>query len=262
MTAIPLPFDMSSVLAALLLSVRLGIVLFMTPLLGGTGVPAHIRVRALLTLCLCLALGWQGGLPLAAGVRLETLPGLVQALLCEALWGALLGFGLSTAFATFLQGGRLLELQMGIGMSTLFDPATRSHAPMLGLLLQMTGIAAFLGMDGHHLVLRALAASLRAAPLAASPLGVPPFAVVAQFGLMFSLGLLLVGAAVVCVVLVDVGMSVVARVLPQANVFLLSIPVKLFAGLVLLALTAPALGPVLARIYGSVFSYWDQLLAR
>ena len=173
-----------------------------------------------------------------------------------------MGFGLNAAFASFMVGGRLLDLQMGFGVATLFDPGTRSQVPLLGLLLQMTGIAAFLAVDGHHMLLRALALSLRTAPLGASPLGLAPAVLLHQFGLMFSLGMTLVSAAVFCVFLTDVGMSVVARVLPQANVFLLSIPVKIFAGLAVLALSAPFMGPVLLRIFQSVFRYWDALAGR
>ena len=72
----------------------------------------------------------------------------------------------------------------------------------------------------------------------------------------------LVTAAVFCVFLADVGMSVVARVLPQGNVFLLSIPVKIVAGLSVLALSMPLMGPVLSRIFESVFRYWGALPGR
>jgi flagellar biosynthetic protein FliR len=247
-----------TLLAGLLLSVRLGMVMFMTPVLGAAGIPARIRVLALLVLTLCLTLALPP--PLAGDVGAT--PALLMALVHELIWGGLMGFGLNTAFAAFLVGGRLLDLQMGFGAATLFDPGTRSQTPLLGLLLQMTGIAAFLAIDGHHMLLRGLALSLRAAPLGASPLGVPPAAVLQQFGLMFSLGMVLVSAAVFCVFLADVGMSVVGRVLPQANVFLLAIPVKIFAGLSVLALSAPFMGPVLSRIFESVFRYWDALLGR
>ena len=251
----PLHIDTQSLLAGLLLSIRLGMVMFMTPVMGAAGIPVRIRVLALLVLTLCMTLG----LSPAQASDVGTMPALSLATLSEVLWGALMGFGLNTAFAAFLVGGRLLDLQMGFGVATLFDPGTRSQMPLLGLLLQVTGIAAFLAVDGHHMVLRGLALSLRAAPLGASPLGVSPAVVLHQFGVMFSLGMVLVGAAVFCVFLVDVGMSVVARVLPQANVFLLSMPVKIVAGLSVLALSAPLMGPVMLRIFESVFRYWDAL---
>ena len=250
--------DIAPLLAGLLLSVRIGMVLFMTPLIGAAAIPARIRVLALVGLSACLVLGIRP--PLHAA--LLTVPGLLAALLNEAIWGAMLAFGVSTAFATFLLGGRVLELQMGFGVATLLDPSTRMQTPLVGLLLEMTGIAAFLSIDGHHMVLRALARSVSVAPPGSSPLDVPAAAIVTQFGTMFSMGITLVGAAATAVFLVDIGMSVVARLLPQANVFFLSIPVKVLAGLCVLALSAPITGPVLSRIFESMFIYWEALPRR
>ena len=250
--------DIEPLLAGLLLSIRIGMVLFMTPLIGATGIPVRIRVLALFALSACLVLGLH--LPLDRA--LLTVPGLLMGMVNEVVWGGMLGFGVSTAFSAFLIGGRVLDLQMGFGVATLFDPGTRMQTPLLGLLLELTGIAAFLSNDGHHMVLRALAASLLAAPPGTSLSGVPAAVIVAQFGMMFSLGIVLVGAAVAAVFLVDIGMSVVARLLPQANVFLLSIPVKVFTGLSVLAMSAPFTGPALSRIFESMFIYWEALPRR
>lgn len=258
---ISLRVDMASVMAGVLLSLRLGMVLFLTPILGGSGVPARIKVITILALSLWLVLAWQPQMDFAR-LALQSLPAFVLSLLAEAVWGLLLSFGLIAAFAAFLMGGRLLELQMGLGMATLFDPATRSQMPLLGVLLQMMGVLGFLGMEGHHMVLRALAASLETIPLGSLPLQVPLPAVLAQFGLCFSLGLLLVGAALACCFLLDVGMSVAARLLPQANVLFISVPVKVLVGLATLALSAPLLQPLLSRLYLSTFQYWDSLLQR
>lgn len=250
--------DITPLITGLLMSVRIGIVLFMTPLIGASGIPARIRVLALFALSSCLVLGMHP--PLDA--TLLTTHGILLGLVNEVVWGGLLAFGISTAFGTFLLGGRVLDLQMGFGVATLLDPGTRMQTPLLGLLLELTGIAAFLSINGHHLVLRALAASISFAPLGTSPANIPVAVIVAQFGMMFSLGMTMVGAAVVAVFLVDIGMSVVARLLPQANVFLLSIPVKIFAGLSVLALSAPFTGPVLSRIFESMFMYWEALPRR
>jgi flagellar biosynthetic protein FliR len=253
---ISLRIDIAPLIATLLLSMRIGIALFMTPVLGGSGVPAMVRVLAMLGIAFCIHIGLHPPLPPFAADPL----GLAAAMCIEALWGALLGFGIATAFAAFLVGGRLLDLQMGFGVATLFDPASRAQTPLLGLLLQMCAIAAFLAADGHHLLLRALAASLRSVPLGAMPLRLQPEIVVAQFGIMFSLGIVVVGPAVFCVFLADMGMSVLSRVLPQANIFLLSIPVKVLAGLAMLAISLPFLAPAMNRVFASMLRYWNALM--
>jgi flagellar biosynthetic protein FliR len=156
----PVSIDTQTLLAGLLLSVRLGMVMFMTPVLGAAGIPGRIRVMALLALTFCLTLALPP--PLAGDVGAT--PALLMALVHELIWGGLMGFGLNTAFAAFLVGGRLLDLQMGFGAATLFDPGTRSQTPLLGLLLQMTGIAAFFGhRRPSHAVARPCAVAARRA---------------------------------------------------------------------------------------------------
>jgi flagellar biosynthetic protein FliR len=250
--------SLAPVAATLLVAVRLGVVLFMTPLLGSLGVPARIRWFMTLSLAVMLTLS----LGLEPAVDISNAAGLALAFAHELLWGALLGFGLLCAFAAFLFGGRLLDLQIGLGVASLLDPLTRGQTPLLGLLLQLAGASYFLAVDGHHAVLRVLALSLRSAPPGVSPAHLPLDAILVQFGLMFSLGVVLVSAAMICVFLVDIGMSIAARLLPQANIFILSMTVKVFAGIGVLALSIPAMQPVMSRIFATVFAYWESVLVR
>jgi flagellar biosynthetic protein FliR len=83
-----------------------------------------------------------------------------------------------------------------------------------------------------------------------------------HFALMFSLGVVLVSAAIVCLFLIDIGMGVASRVLPQANVFILSITVKIFAGLTVLALAILYMQPVMKKIFTQVFNYWEFVLVK
>ena len=48
--------------------------------------------------------------------------------------------------------------------------------------------------------------------------------------------------------------------MPQVNVFILSLPLKILLGLSIIALALPTVGPLLERIYGSIFRYWEMVL--
>jgi flagellar biosynthesis protein FliR len=85
--------------------------------------------------------------------------------------------------------------------------------------------------------------------------------IVAQFGLMFSLGTVLVAPVVAVLLLLDAGLAMAAKTMPQMNVFMISIPVKIVVGLLMLAALAPFLSGILRRIFESIFTYW-QALAR
>jgi flagellar biosynthetic protein FliR len=115
-------------------------------------------------------------------------------------------------------------------------------------------------MDGHHAFLRGIAFSVQQLPLGAGISVVAAEAMIRQFGLMFSLGAALIAPVMFCLFLVESGLAVLSRVLPQMNVFIVTMPVKIFAGVTVFALTIGALAPAMGRVYAAIFNYWDQVL--
>ena len=77
---------------------------------------------------------------------------------------------------------------------------------------------------------------------------------------MFLFGITLVAPVVFALLLVDVGLGIISRTMPQLNIFTIGIPIKIVVGLLVLATTLTALAPVMARVFQSAFSYWQQLL--
>jgi flagellar biosynthetic protein FliR len=64
-----------------------------------------------------------------------------------------------------------------------------------------------------------------------------------------------------CLLLVEVGLAMISRVLPQMNVFFVMVPVKIFAALAILALTVGTLGPAMSSVYASIFLFWEGVLS-
>ncbi len=131
---------------------------------------------------------------------------------------------------------------------------------MLGTALNLAGLAVFLAADGHHLLLRGLALSFERVPPGGGLPGFDLGAIAAQFGVAFSLGLAIAAPVLALLLMIDLGLSVMSRTMPQWNVFFVSMPAKIFAGLAVLALSIPHLGPVMNRLFASVFRFWDQVL--
>jgi flagellar biosynthetic protein FliR len=77
---------------------------------------------------------------------------------------------------------------------------------------------------------------------------------------MFVLGLTLAAPVVFALLLVDVGVGIVSRSIPQLNVFTLGIPAKIIVGLLVLAASLAAMAPVMARVFETVFAFWQRLL--
>src|SRR5688572_13299735 len=131
-----LKFDEAWMLATVLLWVRLGAVFFMSPFVSAAKVPATVVV--LLTFVLA------GLFTSVFQVRAAQAPGnvvqLSLAMAAEVLTGALMGFALQCAFAAFAMAGQVLDVQMGFGMGSIFDPVTRSNTPVLGTVMALFAV--------------------------------------------------------------------------------------------------------------------------
>ena len=248
-------------LAVFLLSLRLGAVLLMTPVLRAANMPPTVRVLLVLGLAAALALG----LPASSAVP-ETLardPGaLFAACVAEVALGATLALGILVAFAAISFAGGLLDVQVGFGMAQVVDPVTQRQIPILTSAFNQVGVLVFFLVNGHHALLRGLAYSLERFPLgsgwsvqAASPI------VLTQVAGLFALGFALAAPVVVCMLLVDLGLGVVARNLPQMNLFVVGLPVKIIVGLAALSLWFGGVGEAMNRVYASIYNTWDAMLA-
>jgi len=239
-----------------LLSVRLGVFLAMTPILSGTSVPAPVRVLLVLALTIFTVSALN-----VAPIAVPT--GFGQVLLAtasEAAVGAVLAFGIFAAFAAFSVAGTLLDIQIGFGIGAVFDPVTRRQTPVIATAFDLLAITAFFAMDGHHALMRGIAYSLQQLPPGAFVASLSVTPVAKQFGVMFLLGIALVAPAVFCVFLAEIGLAMLSRVMPQLNIFVLGIPVKIFVGLSVLVLSMAYVAPVMGKIFLSIFTYWEEVL--
>jgi flagellar biosynthetic protein FliR len=243
--------------AVFLAAVRLGPLFVLAPVFGAVNIP--VRVRIFLSLALAATLATQ--VDLQAAAMPTTAGSLIAAAMVELVIGAAFAFGLFAAFGAFLFGGRILDIQIGFGVATLIDPATRSQAPLLGTALNLLAVVVFFAVDGHHMIIRALAWSLERLPPGRSLGELEATAVGAQFGVMFAYGLLIVAPAVFSLLLLDVALAVMARTMPQMNVFIVAMPLKVVVGLLVLALSMRHMQPAMNRIFESVPLYWQRLLA-
>ncbi|TQV73398.1 flagellar biosynthetic protein FliR [Exilibacterium tricleocarpae] len=248
--------DMLVISAVLLMFIRLSALFLLTPLFVAAPMPVTVRTLFFLALAFMLI----AGLSATPATLPQTLSEWFIAAAQELLIGAVMAFGLFAAFAVFLFGGRILDFQMGFGVANLIDPATQTQGPLLGTILNLMAVMTFFLLDGHHLLIRGIAFSLQQVPIGQSPGALRIDEVVMQFGIMFTFGLMLVAPAVFSLLLLDVGLAVSARTMPQVNIFIVGLPLKIFVGLVVLALSLNYMSPLLKRVFASIFRYWERVL--
>ena len=243
-------------LAVFFASIRLGVVFLASPWFGGFQVPRSFRV--LFTLAFALNLVSTLGPETWAALPTST-AGVIAAAGAELVLGALFAFALECAFAAFQFGGQLLDSQIGFGIANLIDPVTRAQSPLLGVALNMFALMLFFSLDAHHLVVRGMMWSLQAVPPGLANPSIDPVAVISQFGTVFTTGLQMVAGVSVLILLLDLGIAAMSRTMPQMNVFIVSIPLKVLVGIVVLALSLPYMMAAIERSFSDVFRFWESV---
>ena len=246
--------DISMLIVVFLVFIRFSALLMLSPLFSIIQLPVHFRVFLLLSLSLLMVYS------LGITLEINTLSNieLLYFAMAELIKGAALAFGVFCAFAAFSLGGRVMDFQMGFGIANLIDPATRAQSPLMGTFLNVLAVLIFFLVDGHHWLLKGFVYSLEQSPPGTFP-KLAMEAIVSQFGAVFIYGMMAVAPVVFTILLIDVAMAIAARTMPQVNMFIVMLPLKIFVGLFVLMLTLNYLLPLMKKVFTALFSYWQQL---
>ncbi|MGQ2965843.1 flagellar biosynthetic protein FliR [Methylophilus sp.] len=239
----------------LIASIRLGMIFISTPLLGNVPMPRTAKVILVLGLSLLFLDQVQ-----PTSYSLIEPANLIVLIVTECLAGAMLACSILITFAVFHFAGRLLDSQIGFGLAGLVDLATRNNMPLLGTVLSMAAIWAVMALEGHWALMQVVQLSYEVIPLGGSVYQVHPQAMLAYFGSIFSFGFMVVAPIVAALFIVDLAMAFMSRTMPQMNVFVMSLAVKVIVGLLMLAMTLPHAGFLFKRIFDALFDSYGHVL--
>lgn len=205
------------------------------PLLSHRAVPARIKVALAVGIALVLAP------TIPTPPITDALSGAGLALLAQnILVGLMLGFAVRLVFAALELAGELIGLQMGLSFAGFFNPASGMTQNAVGSFMSLLALLMFIAIDGHLMLLHALAESFRLFPLSGG--GTLPLALddLVRLGSgMFAIALSLALPFLAVMLLTNVVLGVLARVAPQLNVFAIGFPMTILVGLATLMLMLP-----------------------
>ena len=211
------------------------------PVLGDPSVPRRVKVAAAVLLALALAppVGAAAGVPIvsAAGIWIVAQ---------QVLIGVALGFSMRLVFAAVQAAGEYIGLQMGLSFASFFDRSSGGSTVVVSRLLYMLAVLIFLGIDGHLLVIAALANSFEAVPIANAPLAAAAWMLlVRSAGEIFVSGLMLALPLVTALLILNLAMGILNRASPQFSIFAVGFPLTLLSGIAMLYLLLPQLAAFL-----------------
>ncbi|GAA0331919.1 flagellar biosynthetic protein FliR [Bacillus carboniphilus] len=178
-------------------------------------------------------------------------------LIKELMFGLLLGLVAYIILAAIQIAGGFIDFQMGFAIANVMDPQTGAQSPLMGQYFYTITLLFLLAVDGHHLLLDAIFYSYEFVPLAQEtlPLGKSELAlfITKSFALMFLIAFQMSLPVVACLFLVDVALGITARTVPQLNVFVVGLPLKIGVSFIFIILTFGGLMLVVSSLFEQMF---------
>src|ERR1700722_6681667 len=195
------------------------------PATSETSIPSLVKI--VLTLSLAFVLAPLVQVP--AGLSIFSGSGMLTAVL-EVLIGVSIGMVVQVAFEALIFAGQSISLTMGLGFATLVDPQHGAQVPVLGQLFMIAGTLTYLAINGHLMLLGALAQSFHTLPIGGHFDQGILLSVVLWGAHVFDTGLLIALPAVIALVIVNLALGVVTRAAPQLNLFGIGFTITLMSG--------------------------------
>lgn len=221
----------------MLVFTRIGGMVMLMPGFGEVSVPPWIRLGMAFAITMVM-------FPLVSDV-LPAMPdssvGYAAAVTTEALVGLFIG-GIARLLLTALHvGGLAIAMQTGLGFAQGFDPTQQSQSAMVGTFLTLVGVNLILATNLHHLMIGAMHDSYQIF----MPGDLPPVADFAQIAVTtisksFALGIQIAAPFIVFGIVFYVGIGLLARLMPQVQIFFIAVPAQIMFGLLILGLVLPS----------------------
>src|SRR3954447_20910857 len=232
--------------AFMLAFARVGAMVMLLPGLGESNIPTRIKLSIALLLTLVI-------LPLhrnAYHVDMQSLTALLVLMLHEIVIGIVLGATARVTLSALQVAGAVIAQQMGLGFVTAVDPTQGQQGVLVGNFLTMLGVTMLFATDSHHLVIAALSDSYKVfAPGELVPSGDVASLATRAFAAAFKLGLQLSAPFLVFGLVFNIGLGVLARLMPQMQVYFVGAPLSILVGFIILAL-------VISAIMGTYLDYF------
>lgn len=222
--------NLSSVPGFLLILIRVTAFFVTVPIFAYRNIPTHFKIGS------SFFLAWI----MFYTIDIPVIPFddvFILLIVKEAIIGLMLGLIAYIILAALQIAGGFIDFQMGFAIANVIDPQTGAQSPLIGQYFYTIALLFLLTVDGHHLLLNGIFYSYQTIPIERLiDFGSDSFVafIIELFSRMFLIAFQLSIPIVGCLFLVDIAMGIVSRTVPQLNVFVVGIPLKILVALVAL----------------------------
>jgi flagellar biosynthetic protein FliR len=232
-----------------LVFIRMSGLVFFCPFFDENAHPVQLKVGVSALLAL-LVMGLAGA-SAPAGVRpLEWgLGGYLWAAVQEFGVGFLVGLVANLVLQGVQLAGQHIGRDMGLDIANLIDPERDIEISVISELKMLLFLAVFVGLDGHHIFLRAVARSYEVVPMTGLTISWKVLGLlVEEFGFLWTVSLELAAPVIASGLLSNLILGIVGRTVPQMNIFIVGFPIRIVLGFAVILLTLGTMAGVADKL--------------
>lgn len=160
----------------------------------------------------------------------------------EVLVGLVLGFVTRLFFFAVSMAGEIVSISTGLGQAQMYNPIMGSMSNAMEQFYSIIATLVFLSMNGHHTVILGIVESFSSTPVAELSFGYSSFAeLVMKIQSFFIIGIKISAPVLVSMMVIQLGMALLSRVVPQINVMVTSASVTVLIGFIIMFVSLPLL---------------------
>ena len=230
----------------LMVFLRLGAAMMLMPGFMSSYVNVNVRISVALGLSVVLMPAIAPHLPPQPTDTLTFITCVLQ----EITIGIFFGVIMQMLYAALSLAGSLAGQAIGFGNAQIFDPTFQTQSVVIETFLSIIALTVIFITDIHHLMISAVIDSYHIFPVgAALPWGDFANSLTAGLNNTFIMGFKLGSPFIAFTIVFYTGMGLVSRLMPQLNIFFLSLPLQIYLGLGLLFITTPMMILWFTRYY-------------
>lgn len=242
----------------ILLFFRVGALFVASPIFGRTNLPMIAKIGFMGALAYLFFLVGPDPYPVAY----NTLFAFFLLIAKEIVIGVSLAFVTNLFFYTTYVAGQLIDMQIGFGMVNIYDPQSNSQVPITGQLFNIMLLIIFFLTNGHQRLIYMIFLTLEALPIGTLQLS-PQIGLTALeiFANSFALGVMVALPMIASGLIIEFTFGTLVRTVPQMNMFVVGIPIKMIVGFLILLIMIPVFSTFSDRIFSQMYSAMDTMFA-
>ncbi len=241
----------------LLIVLRVGGIMTVAPIFGHRNIPPIVKIGFILMISIILV----PTIPASSISIPPELFSLSAVLIKEVAAGLAIGFISLFLFIAVQFAGNIIGLQMGFGIVNVIDPNSQAQVPLIGQFQFLLTMLIFLAVNGHHLLISAVAGSFKVIPLGQITFSSLSAEIMVRAAVnTLALAIKIGAPCIVTLFLLDVSLGIIARTVPQMNIFIVGFPLKISVGLLMMGLSFPFMSYVFTKLLQGLDSNLNHLI--